>query len=79
MLSGQVKKNSDFAHVMDNINRRLAGWKSELLNRAGRTSLTKSVICSIPIYTMQNLWLPEGVCKDIDSAVRKFYLGWYFL
>lgn len=53
LLYGRVKK-ADFAFIMDWINLRLAGWKSKLLNRTGRVSLAKSVLNSIPVYTMQN-------------------------
>lgn len=74
LLSGRVKK-VDFTYIVDKINGRLAGWKSKLLNRAGRVTLAKSVISSIPIYIMQNLWLPEGICEKIDSHVRRFIWG----
>lgn len=74
LLAGRVTK-SDFSFILDKINSRLAGWKAKLLSRAGRVTLAKSVLCSMPIYTMQNLWLPEGVCDNIDSCIRRFIWG----
>lgn len=60
---------------MDRINQRLAGWKGKLLNRAGRVTLAKSVLATIPVYSMQNMWLPSNVCNRIDSTVRNFIWG----
>lgn len=74
LLSGKVK-NADFAYIMDKINTRLAGWKGKLLSRAGRTTLAKSVLSSMPIYNMHNLWIPEGVCASIDSCINQFIWG----
>ncbi|PNY04054.1 ribonuclease H, partial [Trifolium pratense] len=74
MLSGRMR-NSDFSFIMDRINNRLNGWKSKLLSRAGRVTLAQSVISAMPIYTMQNLWIPQGVCDKIDASVRQFIWG----
>lgn len=37
--------------------------------------MAKYVITSMPIYTMQNLWISEGVCDKIDAIVCKFVWG----
>lgn len=74
MWTGRVK-NSDFFFLMDKINNRVAGWKGKLLSRAGRVTLAKSIIVAIPTYTMQNLWLPDGICDSIDATVRNFVWG----
>lgn len=55
MLQGRTR-NRDFNFILERINSRLAGWKMELLNRAAQ-----SVLSSMPIYTMQNLWVPKGI------------------
>lgn len=74
MLSGRVTK-SDFAYILDKVDSRLAGWKSKLLNRAGKITLAKSVVSAIPVYTMQNYWLPTSICDSIDTKVRGFIWG----
>lgn len=74
LLSGIVT-NADFSFIMDRINSILAGWKGRLLSRAGRVTLAKSVLNSMPIYTMHNLWLPEGICDKIDSHIKQFIWG----
>lgn len=30
---------------------------------------------AIPVYTMQNLWLPQSICDNIDAKVRAFIWG----
>lgn len=74
MLSGRVRKG-DFDFILDKVNQRLAGWKGKLLNRAGRVTLAKSVVAVIPVYSMQNMWLPSSICSKIDSSVRNFIWG----
>lgn len=74
ILSGRVK-NDDFGYILERINSRIAGWKSKLLNRAGRVCLAQSVLNSMPVYTMQNLRVPYGVCDRIDKSIRHFIWG----
>nr|KYP40981.1 Putative ribonuclease H protein At1g65750 family [Cajanus cajan] len=70
MTHGQPRC-ADFYDVMDKIQGRLAAWKSKLLNKAGKLCLVKSTISSIPVYSMQTLWLPQAVCNRIDQACRR--------
>ena len=63
---------STFSDVLGKIHSRLASWKGRLLNRAGRICLARSVLASLPIHTMQVLWLPTNVCHAIDSTTRRF-------
>lgn len=51
---------------------RSRGWKSRLLNLAGRTTLVQSVVSSIPVYSMQSAWIPTSVCNEIDKLSRSF-------
>lgn len=74
LLSGRVKY-SDFSYIVDKINSRLAGWKRKLLSRAGPVTLAKSVLTSMPVYSMHNLWILEGICDHIDSCVKQFIWG----
>lgn len=74
LLTGRVKKN-DFGYILEKVNSRLACWKQNLLSRAGRVTLTKSVLAAVPVYSMQNFWLPSGVCDSLDSCIRRFIWG----
>nr|KYP55962.1 Putative ribonuclease H protein At1g65750 family [Cajanus cajan] len=70
MTHGQLKC-ADFYDVINKIQSRLASWKSKLLNKAGKLCLVKSIISSIPVYSMQSLWLPQAVCNRINQACRR--------
>ena len=71
LLSGRIRKE-DFHYVLDSLQKKLSGWKSCLLNRAGRVTLAKSVLSSIPVYPMHIYWMPNNLCDSIDTIVRKF-------
>lgn len=70
-LFGRVT-SADFSFIIDKVHSRLAGWKGRLLSRAGRITLAKSVLSSMPIYTMHNLWMPESICDKLDSYIKQF-------
>ena len=71
LLSTKPKRR-DLAFIIDKLNLRLASWKGKLLNKAGRLTLAKSVLASIPVYCMQSLWIPSTICEDIDRVTRRF-------
>lgn len=74
LLSGRVTV-LDFAFIVDKVHSRLASWKGRLLSRAGRVTLAKSVLSSMPVYTMHNLWMPESICANLDSCIKQFIWG----
>ncbi|KAL8139806.1 LOW QUALITY PROTEIN: hypothetical protein V2J09_005827, partial [Rumex salicifolius] len=51
------------------------GWKSRTLAMAGRITLTRFVLASLPVYTMQTLILPTSICDHIDNIYRNFIWG----
>ena len=74
LISGRVK-NSLFNPVLNKLQTRLASWKSNLLNKAGRVCLAQSILSSIPIHIMQSLWLPQGIYHEIEKVTRTFIWG----
>ncbi|KAJ3689098.1 hypothetical protein LUZ61_018262 [Rhynchospora tenuis] len=64
-----------YQQIIDKLQRKLAGWKSSLLTRAGRVMLTSSVLSSIPVYFMSVFKLPAWVIKAIDRIRRNFIWG----
>ncbi|KAJ4785579.1 RNA-directed DNA polymerase (reverse transcriptase)-related family protein [Rhynchospora pubera] len=61
--------------LIQKIEKRLQGWKSKLLSRAGRIQLAASVISSIPIYFLSVFLLPKWVLNSIDKLRRQFIWG----
>ncbi|KAJ3708782.1 hypothetical protein LUZ61_012487 [Rhynchospora tenuis] len=64
-----------FQKLIDRINKRLAGWKSATLSRAGRILLAKTVLSAMPVFFMSAFKLPKWVVKAIDKARRAFIWG----
>nr|KYP33913.1 Putative ribonuclease H protein At1g65750 family [Cajanus cajan] len=54
----RVSKRS-LQSVMDHINKRLSKWKANTLSFAGRLTLSKSVLATLPTYTMQTIYFPK--------------------
>ncbi|QHO46030.1 LINE-1 retrotransposable element ORF2 protein [Arachis hypogaea] len=66
---------STFNNIIDKMNTNLNSWKASSLSLAGRNTLVKSVLSSIPSYTMQTAFLPKATCNAIDKKCRNFFWG----
>lgn len=73
-INGRVTRHT-FQHVIDRVDKRLAGWKARLLSPAGRATLVQSVISTIPCYAKQTAKLPRSICDEVDRKARKFIWG----
>ncbi|KAL4343532.1 hypothetical protein AHAS_Ahas11G0087800 [Arachis hypogaea] len=74
LLHSKVSKHT-FNDIINKLNSRLNSWKASSLSFAGRTTLVKSVLSSIPLYTMQTALLPVSTCNVIDRKCRSFLWG----
>ncbi|KAF4357349.1 hypothetical protein G4B88_002177 [Cannabis sativa] len=66
-------RSSDFDYIIEKISSRLEGWRANLLSQAARMTLIKSVLASIPIYTMSVFLLPRKITNRIDASLRQFW------
>lgn len=57
------------------MNNKLRGWKIKFLSITGRTTLIKSILNSIPKYTMQINLLPRNITNNMDCIQRNFLCG----
>ncbi|WVZ91565.1 hypothetical protein U9M48_037717 [Paspalum notatum var. saurae] len=58
--------------LIEKISNRLAGWKGNLLNRAGRLTFVSSVLSSMPTYHLSVFPLAVWARKRIDKIRRSF-------
>ncbi|XP_048319507.2 uncharacterized protein LOC125418867 [Ziziphus jujuba] len=65
-------KSETFQHLQRKVETRIQGWKAKLLSQAGRATLIKHMVTSIPVYTMSTFLLPKGWCQRIQSKARAF-------
>ncbi|KAL6555875.1 hypothetical protein OROHE_007149 [Orobanche hederae] len=68
---GRVNQ-ATFSPFFDKIMGRFKNWKSKFLSLSGRATLVQSVTSSIPIHSMQSMWLPENICDKLDKLNRDF-------
>ena len=73
-LVGRGKKKA-FHNILDQVGRKLAGWKGKLLSTAGREILIKAVAQATPMYMMNCFKLPESLCKELYTKMRNFWWG----
>ncbi|CAN1762273.1 Putative ribonuclease H protein At1g65750 [Linum perenne] len=74
ILHGKVTKHT-YDFLLDRMDSRLAGWKTDNLSLAGRVTLASSVLNSLPSYVMQIAFLPVTLCDKIDRKIQNFVWG----
>ncbi|XP_062114079.1 uncharacterized protein LOC133825106 [Humulus lupulus] len=72
--AGQSKKGL-FQSLKDRIWKKLFTWKSRSFSAAGKEVLIKSVIQSIPAYSMNLFKLPASFIKEIHRLCARFWWG----
>ena len=74
-LGANPKKVDTWEPILERIKKKLSGWKSKLLSRAGRLVLIKSVLNSLPLYYLGIFKMPKKVIKKINSLQSRFFWG----
>nr|AID60103.1 hypothetical protein [Brassica napus] len=74
VLQKRINKET-FGAVIEKVSSKLAGWKRRFLSLAGRITLTKSVLSSVPVHTMSTIALPSSTLNQLDKIARAFIWG----
>lgn len=74
VLHKRINKDT-YGEVLEKVASRLSGWKGRFLSLAGRVTLTKSVVSSIPIHSMSTIYLPSSILDKLDRVSRSFLWG----
>lgn len=74
LLHARVMKQT-YNFILNKVQQRLSSWKAHCLNMAGRNVLITSVITALPSYAMQTMFLPAGVCDEVEKSARNFLWG----
>lgn len=69
--SGRTKREV-FNILVENLSRKLQGWKCKLLTFAGRCIMVKHVLQAVPIYLMSVFKIPSGVLQKMNTIIRRF-------
>lgn len=71
LVHRRTKKEHNKATI-NKLQKKLSGWKANMLSIAGRTTLIQYVSSTIPNYVMYTMKFPSYICKDIDKLNRLF-------
>lgn len=65
--------SKDFKFLLDKLETKLMGWRSNCLSWAGRGTLIGSMAQAIPTYSMSAFNIPTKICDKLDSISRRFW------
>lgn len=61
-----------FENIIEKIRLKLARWKAHILTFGSLITLIKSVLSSIPIYTLASSLVPKNVLRRTDRLMANF-------
>ncbi|KAF4365752.1 hypothetical protein F8388_003421 [Cannabis sativa] len=67
-----ARKRHDFSFLKNKILNRLEGWRAKQLSQAGRLTLIKSILSSIPCYTMAIFLMTTGLYKSVRVCLKPY-------
>lgn len=68
-------KNLCFDTLILKIRKKTRSWQVNVLSQAGRNTLLKFVVSSLPVYDMLALQLPNKTILSMDKMMRNFWWG----
>ncbi|KAJ0544992.1 putative RNA-directed DNA polymerase transcription factor SBP family [Helianthus annuus] len=70
-----MKRIKFWQPIIDKFNRRLSSWKANSLSFAGRVTLAKAVLGSLPSYYLSFFKAPKTIVKKLEGIRRDFVWG----
>ena len=67
------KKKEVFQYIRDRVWKRLQGWSSKILSRAGKEILLKTVALAMPNYAMSVYLLPKDLCRELEGIMNSYW------
>lgn len=61
-----------FDPLLQMISNKLAGWKANFISFAGKITLLKSVLASIPIHTLSCMAVPKSIIQRAENLMKAF-------
>ena len=61
--------------MVERVQNKLQGWKTNLLSMAGRVVIAQSVLLAIPAYVIQGCVLPTRILNNLDKVSKNFVWG----
>jgi len=67
------RKKDLFTSIVDRIRQKALSWSNRFLSSAGKLTMLKSVLSTMPTYAMSCFQLPSSLCKRIQSSLTRFW------
>jgi len=74
-LDGKKLPLRYFDHILERVRKKLSGRKIKSLSFAGRITLLKSVLQTLPSYLFSSGWVPIGVLEKLERDFKHFIWG----
>ncbi|KAJ0493102.1 putative RNA-directed DNA polymerase [Helianthus annuus] len=74
-IGANMKRTTHWQPVVEKLQKRLSSWKARTLSFAGRVTLAKAVLGSLPSYYLSIYIAPKAVIKKLESIRRMFVWG----
>lgn len=75
LVGANMNRSGYWKVVVDKFNTKLTSWKARNLSFAGRTTLIKAVLGSLPNYYLSLYKAPAGIIKTLEGIRRRFLWG----
>ena len=72
-MVGGKSKVATFKEILEQIAKRVMGWKEKYISKAGRQILIKTIAQAIPTYSMSTFRIPKVVYDGISSVLAKYW------
>lgn len=69
------KKLEYFDGMLTKVAKRLNGWQGKMLSYGGRVVLIKSILHSLPLYTLSAMSPPKGTFNLLKKYLARFFWG----
>lgn len=66
-------KRASFQYLQNRIQAYIDSWNHRLLSQRGKKIFIKSVLQSIPTYTMNCFLMPKSLCTEIESLFANYW------
>lgn len=68
-------KSVILGYLKDKVYSRIRSWEGKHMSRSGKEVLVKSVVQTLPAYTMNVFLLPFEITRDIEKSISRFWLN----
>uniref|UniRef100_A0A803PRW0 Reverse transcriptase domain-containing protein n=1 Tax=Cannabis sativa TaxID=3483 RepID=A0A803PRW0_CANSA len=66
-------KNATLGYLKEKVRKRLQGWGTKFISRAGKEVLIKAVAQSLPSYAMNVFLIPLETTREMESLIAKYW------